>query len=126
MDEIKNFLTKIKKKRDFNKVKFVVLYGSYSKGKQNKMSDLDFCVYYDGSKKDSYKMRMRLLGELGDKYDVQMFKSLPLFLRKEVLRGKIVYLKDRKFIYDVAYSTIKEFDDFKKHYYLYINNERKN
>ena len=121
MKQISVFLDKIKMMNDFNKVKFIILYGSVSRNKENKLSDIDLCVYYDGTKRDAFKMRMKLLGSLNGKYDVQIFKSLPLYLRKEVLGGKVVYVKDRRFLYEVAYSTIKEFDDFKKHYYQYIN-----
>lgn len=115
----------IRKLSDFNRVKFVILYGSVARKKENKFSDIDFCVYYDGNKKTTYNLRKRLLGHLNGNYDVQIFQSLPLYLRKEVLRGKIIYAKDLDFLYDVAYSTIKEFEDFKKYYYDYIGHHEK-
>ncbi|MBI2105655.1 nucleotidyltransferase domain-containing protein [Candidatus Woesearchaeota archaeon] len=124
---VKTFMVKIRNMTDFNRVKFILLYGSVAKKKNNKLSDIDFCVYYDGNKEDAYKFRMRLLGDLNEKYDVHIFNSLPLYLKKEVLKGRIIYFKNSKFLYDVYYSTIKKFDDFKKHYYRYIGyNEKRN
>jgi len=125
MKEIKLFMDKIRKAKGFDKVRFIILYGSVAKDKQNDLSDIDFCVYYDGSKRDAYKFRMKLLGNLSNKFDVHIFNSLPLYIRKEILAGKVLYYKDMKFLYNIAYSTIKEFDDFKKHYYSYIGYDGK-
>jgi len=49
---------------------------------------------------------------------------LPLYIQKEVLKGKIIYAKDMGFVYDVAYETIKAFDRFKKYYYDYIDTRK--
>ena len=124
-DEIKNkmnlFMKKLKEMPDFNSVKFVFLFGSYSNRKQNKLSDVDFAVYHLGSKKERFKFRLRLLGKLPDNFDVQIFQDLPLYVRMKVLKGKLIYGKDEQFVYDVAYATIKSFGDFKKYYEDYID-----
>ena len=119
--KINLFLRKLKKIPDFYRVKFVILFGSYASGRQNKLSDIDFAVYYDGDKDERYEFRKNILGILPEKFDVKIFQDLPLYVRKEVLKGKIVYARDLSFVYDVAYETIKLFNRFKKYYYDYLD-----
>ena len=38
-----------------------------------------------------------------------------------VLKGKVIYSREKSFVYDKAYETIKAFDDFKKYYYDYLD-----
>ncbi len=106
---------------DFDSVNFVILFGSQANRKANKMSDYDFAVYYEGNAKERFNFRLKILAKLPDKFDVQVFQDLPLYVQKEVLKGKIIYAKNMGFVYDIAYETIKRFEDFKKYYYDYIN-----
>lgn len=89
------------------KVKFIIMYGSRARGEARKDSDVDLCIYYDGTKGEAFEFRMKVLGELPDNYDVQIFNLLPILLRRECLR-------DWGFLYDIAYKTIEEFGDFKR------------
>ena len=118
--EISLFIKKLKEMPDFNRVKFVFLFGSYSQRKQNKLSDIDFAVYYNGNDKDAFKFRIKLMAKLPDKFDVRIFQHLPLYVQKEVITGKVVYSKDEELLYDIAYKIIKEFEEFKRAYYDYI------
>ena len=122
-DKIRMFLKKAKEVPGFNKIKFVFLYGSYAENKQNKFSDVDFAVYYSGAAKERFRFRLKLLSKLPENFDVQIFQDLPLYVRKDVLKGKLIYAKDLTFAYDTAYQTIKDFDHFKKYYYDYIGYE---
>jgi len=128
MKEIKNkinlFMGKLKEMPDFNRVKFVFLFGSFSQNKQNKLSDVDFAVFYEGDSKERFKFRLKILTKLPDGFDVQIFQDLPLYVRMEVLKGKLIYAEDLTFAYDMAYGTIKAFEDFKKYYYDYINTRK--
>lgn len=114
----------IKQMADFSRVKFIVLFGSYSSGKQNKLSDIDFAVYYDGNEDERYEFRKKMLGKFQDDFDIHIFQDLPLYVRINVLKGKLIYAKDLTFVYDKYYETIKEFERFKKYYYDYIGNRR--
>lgn len=114
------FMKKLKEMPNFDRVKFVFLFGSYVKNKQNKLSDIDFAVYYEGSKKERFKFRLKLITKLPDNFDVQIFQDLPLYVRIEVLKGKLIHAEDLTFVYDIAYSTIKAFENFKKYYYDYL------
>ena len=60
---------------------------------------------------------MRLLNET---FDVQIFQQLPIYVRVEVLKGKIIYCKDKQFLYEAAIETIKDFEAFKHKFYDYI------
>jgi len=123
-EKVNLFMKKLKEMPDFNRVKFVFLYGSYAENRQNKFSDIDFAVYYDGNGKERFKFRLKMLGNLPDSFDVQIFQDLPLFVRTGVLKGKLIYSKDLTFVYDTAYQTIRDFEDFKGYYYDYINTRR--
>ena len=122
--KIKLFLKKLKEMPDFANVKFVYLFGSFANNKQNKLSDIDFAIYYDGNSKERFKFRLKLMAKLPDKFDVLIFQDLPLYIRMNVLKGKIIYAKDLTLAYDTAYETIKAFEDFKKYYYDYINTRK--
>ena len=105
------------------KVKFIILFGSRARGDARKDSDYDLCVYYDGDKREAFKFRMLVLGNLSDKYDVQVFQLLPVPLKKECLRGKVLFCRDETFLYDLAYEVVKEWENFKRYYYDYLGLE---
>ena len=100
----------LKKTKNVKKIKFFILYGSQDNGKANNLSDYDF-----------FNFRLNILGNLGSEFDIQIFQDLPIFIRKEVLKGKVIYCQDEDQLYDIAYQTIKEFEHFKKYYYDYLN-----
>ncbi|SCL76490.1 putative nucleotidyltransferases [Methanoculleus chikugoensis] len=108
----------------FERVRFIILYGSVAEGRAREGSDIDICIYYDGDREEASRFRFAALSELADdRYDIQIFSHLPLYLRTDVLQGKVVYCPDERFLYDVAYRTIREFDDFKHRLYDYIGKE---
>jgi|SRR3989344_209869 len=121
-DKVKYFMSKLKKIPSFMRVKFVILFGSQASGKANPMSDYDFAIYFEGNKRERFDFLLQ--ANFSEKFDAKIFQDLPLYIRKEVLKGKVVYAKDLTFVYDTAYETIKAFDDFKKYYYDYIGLER--
>ena len=105
-----------------DKVRFITLYGSASVGRMKEDSDIDISVYYDDA--DASEFRLKVLSELfDDVYDIKIFQQLPLPLRMQVLRGKVLYSDDTPFMYDKAYETIKEFESFKRRYYDYLGIE---
>jgi predicted nucleotidyltransferase len=120
----KLLLRNIRKMPDFVKVRFVILFGSQASGLANNLSDYDFAIYYEGNAKERFKFRIRALAGLSDKFDVQVFQDLPLYVQKEILKGNLVYAQDERFVYDIAYQIIKSFNDIKGYYYDYINLEK--
>lgn len=69
-----------------DKVKFIILFGSRARGDARKDSDYDLCVYYEGNEKEAFRFRVLVLGNLPDKYDVQIFQLLPLPLKGSASR----------------------------------------
>ena len=123
-EKTKLLLKKLKELPDFDRVKFIFLFGSKASGKASKISDYDYAIYYDGNGKERFEFRKEILGRLSEKFDVQIFQDLPLYVRISVLKGKLVYAEDVDFVYAKAYETIKAFDDFKKGYYEYIKGRK--
>lgn len=119
-DEIKKFLKIAKNLKGFKKVKFIFLYGSTCRGFARKDSDTDICIFYNGSRVEAERFRIKLLSLLPSRFDVQIFQSLPLYVRKEAIRGTPIYVRDTRFLYETSIKTAQEFDDFKKHFYDYI------
>lgn len=114
----------VKKIKDLGgeKVRFIILYGSASQDRIRECSDIDICVYYEGE--DASEFRLRILSELfEDIYDIKIFQQLPVYLRRDILQGKVLYCDNKQFLYDKAYETIKDFEAFKPRYYDYIGVE---
>jgi predicted nucleotidyltransferase len=85
-------------------------------------SDIDISVYYDDA--DASEFRLKVLSDLfDDVYDIKIFQQLPLPLRMQVIKGKVLYSDDTPFMYDKTYETIKEFESFKRGYYDYLGIE---
>jgi predicted nucleotidyltransferase len=104
------------------KVRFIILYGSACEGRMKEDSDIDISVYYDDV--DVSEFRLKVLSDLFDDiYDIKIFQQLPLPIRMQILKGKVLYEDDTTFIYDKAYETIKEFESFKRRYYDYLGIE---
>lgn len=105
---------------DFDKVEFILHYGSSAR--QANYSDIDLAVYYRSESQDEMsEFRFKVLSLLFDDiFDIHIFQQLPLYIRVDVLKGNIVYCRNYTFLHDVAWETIKEFDDFKHRYYDYI------
>ncbi len=120
--EIQSVVNQIKKIGG-KKVKFVILYGSFVEGKQTPLSDIDIAMYYDGSIGERFKFRMQILGSVNDKFDIQTFQDLPLYIQKEIISsGKILYQKSHSEIFDIFFKTIKNFGDFKPRLDIYYSN----
>ena len=110
------------KKIGKEKIKFIILYGSVVECNQTPLSDIDLAVYYEGSKEERFKFRMEILGNVNDKFDIQTFQDLPLYIRKEIIsHGEILYQKNYSEIFDIFIKTIKSFGDFKPRLDIYYS-----
>lgn len=121
---VRHAVERAKTVKGFERIRFIILYGSVAEGRARTGSDIDFCIYYDAGREEAARFRFAALSDLpDDRYDIQIFSHLPLYVRTEVLRGKAIHCPDERFLYDVAYPTIREFDDFKHRLYNYIGKE---
>ncbi len=114
----------IKKIKDIRgaKIKFIALYGSAAKGRSTVLSDIDIAVYYDGYKRERFEFRVKILGRVGSKFDIQTFQDLPLYIQKDILStADVIYYRDYKDIFNIFMKTIREFEDFKPRLELYYS-----
>ena len=118
---VKNSLEIMKKIQGFEKVRFIILYGSSVEGISREDSDIDLCIDTDADTDyECSSFRLKVLSELPDLFDVQIFAQLPLYVKKEVIKGKVIFCRDEEYLYETAISVIKEFEDFKYRFYDYI------
>lgn len=118
--EIENAVKKIRALDRENRVQFVILYGSLVGGKHGKPSDIDLAIGFNGDRQQRFDFRIRALAELGDKFDVQIYQDLPLYVKEEVLRGKVFYARDMKLLNEVALRTIQDLGFYKPRFLDYI------
>jgi predicted nucleotidyltransferase len=113
------FVENLKRDKD---VLAVMIFGSYSRGEERKESDIDVCIILKEHGKAS-KKEMNYMSLVDDeKVQVHVFQNLPIFIRIRVLKeGKTIFCKDEDMLYDIAFNTIKEFEDFKRHYKEYLD-----
>jgi len=106
----------------FEHVRFIIFYGSAEKQQMTAGSDIDLCIYHDGTRTDAAQFRHAVLSRLpGIRYDVQIFQQLPLYVRVEVLKGTPVFTRDLRFLYETANQTLRDFDDFRHRLYDYTS-----
>ena len=105
-----------------DKVRFIVLYGSAAKGEMTELSDIDLAVFYDGDKKERFDLRVKVLGRVGNEFDIQTFQDLPLYIRNDIVSaGNVVYYKGYREIFRTFMKTIREFEDFKPRLDMYYS-----
>jgi hypothetical protein len=106
--------------QEFEKVQFIIFYGSAACGEVNPDSDLDIYIYFEGTKDEASRFRFEILSQIGDDwFEVQIFRQLPLYVRVQVLKGVVLFYRDLPFVYETAVLTIKEFESFKHRLYDY-------
>ncbi len=118
---VKKSFERLKNMQGFEKVRFIMLYGSSVEGMPREESDIDLCIDIDADTDyERSSFRLKVLSELPDLFDVQIFAQLPLYVKKEVIKGKVIFCRDEEYLYETAISVIKEFEDFKYRFYDYI------
>jgi predicted nucleotidyltransferase len=112
--DVEAALRRMRQVAGFGNVRFIILHGSAAEGRMTVDSDIDLCVYYDGSRQEAALFRHRVLSVLPSlRYDIQVFQLLPLYVRVELLRGIPVFVRDERFLYETATRTLREFGDFR-------------
>ena len=118
LKEFEKLIEKIEK--DSNALA-VVLFGGYIRNER--FSDVDVCIVLKPRKfAHLYLSKKRLRYSIAfPNLDVQIFQQLPLPLKMRILKeGKVMFCKDEDLLYDLAFSTIREFELFKPIYVSYL------
>lgn len=102
-----------------DRIAFVLLFGSSSEGYATPMSDLDIAIYYLGDQLEAFQFLKVVSGQLDDQYDVKIFQLLPLYVQVEAIKGRLLF-GDKAFLYEVATTTVREYEAFKPKYLDYI------
>jgi len=75
-------------------IKEIWLFGSSADKTRTFRSDIDIAVIFKKklSKKEAFKFRVRILGRVSDKIDIQIFEFLPEKIQNSILKNhKIIY-----------------------------------
>lgn len=103
----------------------VLLFGSRARGDATASSDVDLCVVLDPTQADARTaaaVKLAYLEATPGVVDIQVYQSLPIYVRKRVLaEGRVVYCRDEDALYAVARRTIREFEDFRPRYQCYLD-----
>jgi len=92
-------------------VKAVILFGSYARGEQKPLSDIDICVVTEQTISDALKANIASLAS--EQVELSFFWDLPPMVRYNVLRdGKMLLSRDREFMHDAVVATMSEYLDF--------------
>jgi predicted nucleotidyltransferase len=114
-------LAKVKSDRD---VLAIILYGSEARQEQRSTSDVDICIVLDPlpyhKKKDiNSQKRLECLKDFA--FDIQIFQQLPLYIRRRVLKeGRVLFVRDERILYELAWRTAQAFDDFRHIHSAYL------
>ena len=121
--KINHLLEKLKETTYFSQIEFIFLYGSaLTDYHLEDQSDIDICIFINlKDKEELTSIRLALLKQLPDKYDIQMYQLLPLYVQIEVIKGEVIYVRDKLVLYERVYQTIDEYEDFYLYYSDYIN-----
>ena len=80
-------------------VKEIWLFGSSVENLRMFGSDIDIAVHFKTkvTQKEAFKFRVRIMGRVSEKMDVQVFEFLPEKVQKSILKNyKVIYKNDRK------------------------------
>lgn len=105
-------------------VEFIFLYGSMATGKSHPGSDIDLCIYHRDTDQEAYRFLLSAMSAAGsDIFDIKLFRQLPLYIRVDVFKGKLLYSKDSLKVYEIAYDTLREYEEFEPRFFDYIGKE---
>ncbi|MFH0700871.1 MAG: nucleotidyltransferase domain-containing protein [Candidatus Woesearchaeota archaeon] len=100
----------------------IALFGSYARQEKN-YRDIDICLFLVPGKYSQLQLSKQKLKYTPEeeKYDVQIFQQLPLYIQKRILKeGKIIYCQDENKLYDLYYRSIQDYELFRPYYEDYL------
>lgn len=105
-------------------IDFIFLYGSIAQNKSHGKSDIDLCLCFRGTDEAAYDFLLEAMSAVNsDSFDLKLFRQLPLYIKIDVFKGKLLHTKDLREVYNIAYDTIRQYDEFEPRFYDYIGKE---
>jgi len=111
----------IKKAKKDKDILAVILFGSFAR--KEPYRDIDICLVLYPKKYSKLSLSRKKLQYLTDfhKTDIQVYQQLPIYIRSRILKeGKVLFCKNEDPLYDIAFETIKDFNDFEPRYKTYL------
>ena len=100
----------------------LILYGSAARRENSSTSDIDLCLVLTMGEHPALDVSGKKL-EYSGRFPVHIsiFQQLPLYVRQRVLReGKVLFCRDSDALYELAFITVREFEDFVPIYLDYL------
>lgn len=100
--------------KDHSKLVAIYLFGSYAKGEEKPISDIDIAVILKNpSKEDEAEV-----GSLySNKIDLVLFHRLPVYIQYEVFKyGKEIFVKDEEYLFELKLKTMKKYLEYSRMY----------
>lgn len=114
---LKDVVEKLKKfMSDDQNVYFAFIFGSYVRGKQKKISDLDIAIYFKNPPEgvDLLYLINTLSDLTGKEIDLVTLNSASAFLRHQIMKyGIPLIIKDRDVYMRFREKTISDYDEYK-------------
>jgi predicted nucleotidyltransferase len=112
----------LKKAEQDSDILAVILFGSTVRGEAALASDLDVCLVLQSRRYDPMYLSNKKLEYLKrGALDIHVYQQLPIYIRRRVLKeGEILFVKDEESLYEIAFRTAQAFEDFRHHYYNYL------
>lgn len=89
--------------KNYKEVIAIILFGSYAKGKEKPISDIDIAVIADGLEEEISCYSSRLI-------EVVPFFRLPLYIQFEVLKyGKVLYVGNEEKFMEVKRKVLRDY-----------------
>ncbi len=102
--EINKTVNELKKQP---KVMAIILFGSYVKGEQKPISDIDIAVI---AKEPDKAIEAEVSSFSSNIFDLVNFHRLPLYIQFEVLKyGKPLFVRDEEYFSQIKMAVLKEY-----------------
>ncbi|MGQ4873316.1 MAG: type VII toxin-antitoxin system MntA family adenylyltransferase antitoxin [Promethearchaeia archaeon] len=97
----------IKKIKEHPKVIAIILFGSYAKGQNKPISDIDIAVIL---KNPNFDDEAEIGSLYSDKIDLVLFHRLPLHIQYEVFKwGKELFVRDENSLLEIKTRVLRDY-----------------